>query len=258
MTVPDLTVGDSEKPWLDVAPYQLGDTAAALTLHSPTDTDPTGTSIPLDGGVETVVDGLPVLRFTAVGLTTYPAAGWWVRSWTVTGVGACQPDERFFVAPNPTAGGPLWTPTRERVASYVPSRPLVPTADGSNKDLMTFDATTRPTGAQVDLLIAAAVNWVLSATGDLDATLTETATDCAALRAAGFVELGYPERDDPTKSTANQTSDRLFKQAEQMLRQLVARNESLTGVNPDESGAVFEVAPAYRCTPPALSGVWLL
>ncbi|GAA2346928.1 hypothetical protein [Dactylosporangium salmoneum] len=255
---PDLTTGDSEQPWIDVAPYQVGDTTATLTLHSPADTDPSGTSIPLDGGVETTAGGLQVLRFTTVGLVQYPAPGWWVRSWNVDGVGACQPDERFFVAPNPLAGGPLWTPARARVASYVPSRPLVPAVDGSNVDLMTFDQTTRPTGAQVDQLIADAVNWVTDETGDLDPSLYESATACAAIRAAGFVELGYPERNDPMRSTANNTSDRLLKQADQMLVKLAARNESLTGVDPDDPGAVFEIVPAYRFPPPPVYGDWTL
>lgn len=245
MTIPDLSVGDSEVPRIDVAPYQVASTAATLTSHSPADTDPDGTPVPLNAGVETTVDGVPVLRFTATSAVQYPVAGWWVRGWKVTGVGACEPDERFFVAPNPTAGGPTWTPTRQRVASYVPSRPLVPAADGSNTDLQTWDSTTRPTGGQVDLLIVAAVNWVLAATGDLDETLFETATDCAALRTAAFVELGYPERSDPMKSTANTTSDRLFKQADQMLAALVARNKALTGSDGDDPEAVFEIAPMW-------------
>jgi hypothetical protein len=258
VTIPDLTVGDSEKPWLDVAPYQVGETAATLTLHAPTDTDPAGTSIPLDGGAETTVDGLPVLRFTATVLTTYPVSGWWVRSWTVTGVGACQPDERFFVAPNPTVGGPVWTPTRSRVASYVPSRPLVPAADGSNRDLMTFDATTRPTGGQVDQLIADAVNWVTDETGTLDARLFESATACAAIRAAGFVELGYPERSDPMKATANTTSDRLLKQADQMLERLAARNAALTGADGGTPDPAVALMPLYSFPPAPSWGDQLL
>lgn len=258
MALPDLTVGDWETPYLDVAPYDAG-TAATLTLHSPADTDPAGVDVPLNAGVELVNDeGVAVKRFTALAAVQYPAGGWWVRSWTVTGVGACQPDERYFVAPNPTAGGPAWTPTRERVASYVPSRPLVPAADGSNTDLMTFDSTTRPTGGQVDRLIADAVNWVTDETGTLDAALYESATACAAIRAAGFVELGYPERSDPMKATANTTSDRLFKQAEQMLARLAARNAALTGADGDTPDAVFEAVPAYNVPPAPCWGEQLL
>jgi hypothetical protein len=245
VTIPDLSVGDSERPSIDIAPYQVGSTAATLTVHSPADTDPTGTAVPLDTGVETTVDGVPVLRFTVTAPVQYPVAGWWVRGWQVTGVGACEPDERFFVAPNPTAGGPEWTPNRQRVASYVPSRPLVPAADGSNTDLQTWDSSTRPTGGQVDVIIMDAVNWVLDATGELDSTLYQSANAVAAIRAAAFIELGYPERNDPMKSTANTTSDRLFKQAELMLAALVARNKALTGADGDDPEPVFEIAPMW-------------
>jgi hypothetical protein len=245
VTIPDLSVGDSERPWLDVAPYQVGSTAATLTSHSPADPDATGTAVALDTGVEMVVDAVPVLRFTATAAVQYPVAGWWVRDWKVTGVGAIEPDERFFVAPNPTAGGPVWTPTRQRVASYVPSRPLVPAADGSNTDLMTFGPTTRPTGGQVDVIIMDAVNWVTAATGTLDESLHQSANAVAAIRAAAFIELGYPERSDPMKSTANTTSDRLFKQADQMLAALVARNKAITGADGDDPDPVFEIVPAW-------------
>ncbi|GAA0719882.1 hypothetical protein Drose_06175 [Dactylosporangium roseum] len=257
MTIPDLSVGDWETACLDVAPYDVS-TAVTLTLHSPADPNTTGTPIPVDGGVGlTNDDGKAVKRFTATAVQ-YTVAGWWVRAWNVTGVGACQPDERFFVAPNPLAGGPEWTPSRARVASYVPSRPLVPAADGSNTDLLTFDASTRPTGSQVDVIIMDAVNWVTDSTGDLDKTLHQSANACAAIRAAAFVELGYPERNDPTKDTANQTSDRLFKQADQMLKQLAARNESLTGVDPDDPDAVFEIVPLYSFPPAPAHGDLLL
>ncbi|UWP85880.1 hypothetical protein Dfulv_17175 [Dactylosporangium fulvum] len=248
--IPDLTVGDSERPWIDVHPYEIGSTQATLALHSPDDPDETGTDVPLDSGVEAEVDGLMVLRFAATSLVRYAAPRWWVKSWKIIGVGASEPFERFFVARSPLAGGPEWTPTRARVASYVPSRPLVPAPDGSNVDLMTFDATTRPTGAQVDLHIADAVRWVTDATGELDAVLHESATAVAAIRAAAFVELGYGERDKGMRDTANQTSDRLFKQADQMLAALAARNEALTGVDP----AVFEVMPVYSFPSPSPYG----
>lgn len=154
------------------------------------------------------------------------------------------------------AGGddlPSWSPTLEQVAAYVPGRPLVPQPDGSNADLLTFDTSTRPTASQVTALILAATNWVLAATGALDATLYTTAADCAALRAAAFVELGYPERNDPMRDTANQTSDRLFKQADQMLAALVGRNKAATGSDGDDPDAVFEIVPQYIPAPTAWS-----
>ncbi len=152
----------------------------------------------------------------------------------------------------PAADLPTWAPSLERVAAYVPSRPLAPQADGSNTDLRTFDATTRPTAGQVWLIIADAVGWVTDATGTLDSTVYGSANAVAAIRAAAFVELGYPERNDPMKSTANTTSDRLFKQADQMLAALVARNKAITGSDGDDPDTAFEVLPMWSFdAPPA-------
>jgi hypothetical protein len=224
---------DYVTPHLDVHPYD-GTTSTTLEVRppapavafSPGPCTPTLVSVEI-AGIPTTVQ-----RWTAPPVPTPGPYGWWVLAWTVTGTGSQAPEESVYVPPPPLPGGPVWTPTRSRVASYVPSRPLVPIADGRNIDLMTFDETTRPTGGQVDQLIVDAVNWVTDETGALDGTLYESATACAAIRAAAFVELGYPERNDPMKSTANTTSDRLFKQAEQMLGRLAARNEAITGTDP--------------------------
>jgi hypothetical protein len=246
VTIPDLTVGDSERPWIDVAPYQVGDTAATLTLHSPADIDPAGTDVPLAGGVETVVDGVPVLRFRAAAAVQYPVPSWWVRSWDVTGVGACQPDERFFVAPNPTAGGPEWTPTRERVAAYIPERTVEVNRLSDGQPVLTFTADTRPSARQVDQQIEDAVAWVTTACGDLDTTLFDTARGLAAIRAAGMAEISWPVRDGDINA-----GQALLTQADNGLKALAARNESLTGVDPDDPDAVFEIAPLYSfpCAP---------
>ena len=244
MTIPDLSVGDSEKPSIDIAPYQVGSTAATLTSHSPADTDETGTAVPLGVGVETVADGVPVLRFTATAAVQYPVAGWWVRGWKVTGVGACEPDERFFVAPNPTAGGPTWTPTLAGVADYVPHRTVPAGFESQGSPVNTFTDSTTPPASSVQRIIRRAVSWVLSATGALVTTgeLDEAAQECAALRAAGFVELAA------TPNADRELAADLFKQAEAALKTLVARNEALTGEDPDDPDAVFEIVPAWSCT----------
>lgn len=232
---PDPVPGGTDyiTPTLDVYPYD-GTTSVSLEVRPPSP----AAAFPAGPCTATVVQaeiaGVPtnVQRWTAPPVATPGPYGWWVLAWTVLGTGGGAPEESIFIAPPPIPGGPSWTPTRQRVASYVPSRPLVPVADGRNVDLMTFDETTRPTGGQVDQLIVDAVNWVTDETGALDSSLFESATACAAIRAAAFVELGYPERNDPMKSTANTTSDRLFKQAEQMLARLAARNEAITGTDP--------------------------
>jgi hypothetical protein len=106
--VADLSVGDSDAPFLDVAPYDPIGTTVTLTLHSPADLDPLiGTDIPLAAGVEmSGVDG-PFLRVAVASPVQYPAAGWWVRHWTVTGVGAGVEDDRFYVAASPVAAAPI-------------------------------------------------------------------------------------------------------------------------------------------------------
>lgn len=97
--------------------------------------------------------------------------------------------------PSPTL--PDWAPTREQVAAYIPRRTLVGTTDGYGEALGVFDTSTYPTGVQVDSLISDACNWVLLATGTLDATLETSAAVVAAKYVAAYVELGYPDnRDD--------------------------------------------------------------
>lgn len=236
-------------PYLDVYPYD-GTTAVTLEVRPPGVT-------PYDAGtctsslVTVDIDGVATLvqRWTAPPIATGAPFGWWVLGWTITGTGADAPEDEFYVEPPPEPGGPTWAPTRSRVAAYVPSRPLVQTPDGRNVDLGTWNDDTRPTGRQADILIRDAVNWVLDATGTLDVSLYQSANAVAAIRAAAFIELGYPERSDPMKSTANTTSDRLFKQADQMLAALVLRNKALTGSDGDDPEAVFEIVPMLSFPP---------
>lgn len=236
-------------PFIDVYPYG-GDTDVTLEIRPPGIT-------PYDAGpctptLETVdIAGTPTLvqRWTAPPVEVTTPAGWWVLAWSVTGTGADAPEDLVFVEPAPEPGGPTWTPTRQRVAAYVPSRPLVPTPDGRNLDLGTWTDETRPTGSQADTMIRDAVNWVLDATGTLHETLGQSANACSAVRAAAFIELGYPERDSTGKGVANTTSDRLFKQADAMLLALVGRNKALTGADGDDPDAAFEVMPVYSFPP---------
>lgn len=239
----DLSVGDSDLPFLDVAPYEVGSTAATLTVHSPDDPDANGTVVPVDGGVEMTVDGAPVLRFTATSSVFYDVPKWWVRHWEVTGVGASAEDDRVFVAPSPLAGGPEWTPTRERVAVYIPERTVEINRLSDGQPILTFSADTRPSGRQVDQQIEDAVAWVTTACGDLHADLYESARGIAAVRAAGMAEVSWPVRDGDINA-----GEALLRQADAALKTLAARNESLTGVDPDDPDAVFEIVPPYSCT----------
>lgn len=144
---------------------------------------------------------------------------------------------------------PDWAPDLTHVASYVPGRTLVvSTVDGSNVEVFTFDNSTRPTSGQVIVFIGDAVAWVQSMIGPtLDPSLSALATAVAAVWAAAAVERGYPERESANEKDAQVTAAALFKQADDMLAKLAARNDVLVGENP----AVFEVAPVFSfpCAP---------
>lgn len=250
MAIPDLTVGDWETAYLDVAPYD-DTTAVTLAIHSPADTSLAGTAATVDAGVVLVNDdGVNVKRFTASAVQ-YPAGGWWVRSWQVTGVGASEPDERFFVAPNPTAGGPMWSPTREQVADYIPERTVEIDRLSSGQPVLTFTADTRPSARQVDRQIIGAVGWITTACGDLDDTLHEAASDVAAIRAAGMAEISWPVRDGDISA-----GQALLAQADAGLKSLKERNDLLTvaPVDPDKN----LLLPVYSFPPAPSWGDHLL
>jgi hypothetical protein len=139
-----------------------------------------------------------------------------------------------------------WAPSLVKVADRVPGRTLVKVLDGSNNEVMTFDSTTRPTGASVLRLIDDAVGWVQSVTGAvIDPSLYAAATGCAAVYAAASVELGYPERESANEKDAQALGNALLKQAQDMLTKLAARNDVLVGENPE----VFEAVPMWSFPP---------
>lgn len=157
----------------------------------------------------------------------------------------------------PVAAGsgttPDWTPALWDVADRVPGRTLVKGANGSNVEVMTFSASTRPSDTQVARLITAAVAWVTAVTGPaIDPTLHDLATATAATYTAASVELGYPERQSTNEKDAQALGATLLKQAEAMRKDLATRNDVLIGEEP----AVFEIAPVWSFPPAAPD--WLL
>lgn len=117
-----------------------------------------------------------------------------------------------------------WAPTLEEVADYVPTRTIPTIGVGEQQPLGTFDTTTTPTGAHAQRIIDRAVSWVLARTGAVAESAQGAAKDVAALRAAGLVELAYPDRDaDVNTATA------LLGQADAALDDLVAANLSAGG-----------------------------
>lgn len=230
-------VGDVDIPQLTVTPFD-NTTAATVTVLHPDGTSTTPVTSTADLGH----------TWTATPVTLN-AAGWWVYAWAVTGTGAGAEARRVYVEPNPTAGGPTWTPSRERVASYVPGRTLVGAVDGYGSPIMTFDATTHPAGAAVDRLIADAVAWVELATGPVDLTLYDAATCCAAVYTAYSVELAYP---DNTRDTAVATQ--LYQQAVAMRTDLGLANAAITGHEPEDPAA--HLMPQYSFPSEQVQSPW--
>lgn len=137
------------------------------------------------------------------------------------------------------------SPTLAQVAAYVPSRTLA-VDDTTGTPQGTFSGTTRPTDTQVNLLIVDAVAWVAMKTGNVDASLATAATSVAAIRAAGMVEITWPERDADVN-----TGQTLLDQAEKLRTDLETANEKITGVDP---GSV--ALPAYYSFPDPLEQGW--
>jgi hypothetical protein len=141
---------------------------------------------------------------------------------------------------------PAWAPSTDQVADYVTSRTVTQTV-GAEQPSGTFSASTYPTDTQVNRLIASACDWVLLATGALDPTLTGSATDVAALRTAGMVELSYPDRTNDVT-----TAQALLAQADNALKALVAANLALTGKPPAMANTLL---PVWQM-PDDTSSVW--
>ena len=146
----------------------------------------------------------------------------------------------------PSSTLPEWAPTREQVAAHVPRRTLLGDVNGFGTAVATFTDATTPTGEQCDAIILSACNWVLLVTGTLNAALSTTGADCAALRAAGLVELTWPDnREDLTDG------ELLLKLAESMRKDLAAANITLTGDDPTTDADdvlpvfVFDAATSY-------------
>jgi hypothetical protein len=235
---------DFAVPYLDVYPY---DDTTAVTLE----VRPPGVT-PYDAGtctpslVTVDIDDTPTLvqRWTAPPVPYGAPFGYWVFAWEITGTGADAPEQRFHVPPPPSSGGPTWVPSRARVATYIPERTVEVNRLSGGAPVLDFTDDTRPTSTQVDQQIEDAVGWVTVTCGDVHSDLFEAARGVAAIRAAGMAEISWPVRDGDINA-----GQALLTQADNALKALAARNESLTGVDPDDPDAVFEVVPVFSFPP---------
>lgn len=225
----DLGVGDIETAYLDVTPGD-GTTAGTLTVTDPDGNDSTP-------GVTAGAPAGGTVRLTSAAIT-YDQPGRWLLHWDVTGTGAGAEDVEVYLVTSPVAGGPTWLPGRSRVANHIPNRTLARnpgtyTASGDDYQL-TFDSTTRPSGVQVDRLIADAGNWIATVIPDLAEANYDAASTCAAVWAAAAVERGWPN-DDTSLPRARD----LQALAEQMRADLVRANTATTGTDPADPGSVL-------------------
>lgn len=235
----DVGVGDVEVPYLDITPVD-GTTAATLTVVDPAGAE---TVITATGG--TVQDD--VQRWTADTAVTYAQAGLWLLKWTVTGTGAGAETLQVYVTASPVSGGPTWLPGRSAVARYIPNRTLArnPATYQASGDTYTgtFDATTSPTGSQVDGLIRDGAAWVLGATGSVDSSLHDLAAACAALWAAAAVERAWPKDD-----TSLQRARDLLASAKELRAELAEANDAVA-VDTSDADFGLMVAAAPRAWP---------
>ncbi len=173
-------------------------------------------------------------------------AGRWVASWSVAGTGEGYEPQDVWVSRDPTpAEAAAWRPLLEDVAAYVPSATLVGAVDGYGTVLYTFGdgalgaaTNTHPRASSVQRLITDACSWVLAATGDLDATLADSAKGLASRRAAGWVQYTFVDDADDRAH-----AEKLLAATDAELKTLVGRNAALTGDDPSTSAD--EVLPEF-------------
>lgn len=145
-----------------------------------------------------VVTALPVGSDGPGNYTVQPyigSVGEWLILWTATEPGQV---EAIGIAAVPPGESAVWAPDLRQVAAHIPSRTRSQDYYGSdvNKPLGTFSEATAPTGEEVSRLIDAAVTVVAGTVGRPVAQPAHSlCSTAAALWAAYWVELGWPERD---------------------------------------------------------------
>jgi hypothetical protein len=241
----DLVVGDSDRPYLDVVPADI-DTAVTLQVRKP---DGTTAAVTVTGGALVPIPNTSPQqnsqRWTATTPVVYDQAGHWVLHYTITGTGAGAEDRDVYVVASAAGSGPAWAPGRSRVAAYVPHRTLVRSTTSTTASADTYELTfsdeTRPTGAQVDRLIADGVDWVTAQVTPLNVRSQPVAALVAALWAAVAVERSWPN-DDQSLQRANDMEKRL----DSMLAALIASNLVANGEDDDDDGD-YGLDIAYPC-----------
>jgi hypothetical protein len=187
--------------------------------------------------------------FYAATLTAPVVAGQYTIFWdTGTVSPASTASEDLIVTFSPAVTGPSGvTPTRGDVGSVLRARTR---SDATGNEIGTFDATTRPTGTEVDEYISLAVDDVIlriPAPDDLPDNLARIAKRIATIRAAMFVEIAL-EGDRTTDS------DSVYARLKELYDTGMA---GLNDVLEDTSagGANFRFADMSLTTPTAQSAI---
>lgn len=249
----DLGVGDADLPYLVVEPADVG-TVATLTVTQP---DNTTTAATVVGGALVPIAGTSPTQYwqtwTATTPLVYTQPGRWLLHWDVTGTGMGAEDVEVWVVPNPTAGGPTWTPGLTRVAAYIPRLTVDMSTPGTAVELGTFTTATNPTDTVAQRHIDDAVAEVLAVCGPLPTSLEVLARAVAAQRAAATIQRAYggsrPGEDSLAVAAA------LDARADADLTRLRAAIQDLTDGSAD---GFVAVSPVYSFPAPVPWGDQLI
>lgn len=150
-------------------------------------------------------------------------------------------------ATTPAASLPAWAPSLAEVADHIPGRTR-PTAEWPATDALagTFTDATTPTRTQAGRLISRACAWVATRLGPvINSRVYRLAGEAAALRAAYWVEVAYPERDADLT-----VYDRLRAEAEAALDLASSSNVEIGGDDPTPGGLDDLSSFAFPARPP--------
>jgi hypothetical protein len=184
---------------------------------------------------------------TRLSLGTFQAApflsatGEWVL--TFTAVGPADVHEVAIFA-KPVGETAPWAPDLRKVGSHIPSR----TRDEvTNDPLGTFTETTNPSGRQVDSIIASAVAAVAGMVGrPIVAAAFPLCETAAALWAAYWTELAFPERDSDVSVYARLRDDALL-----LTKSAAEVNQGAGGGTVDPPGEDDIIGLSSYCFPAA-------
>jgi hypothetical protein len=236
--------------------YDVGETAF-ITIYTTdaagaaadADSPPAATLTAVTAGT---VTSPPVLH-PGVGAYTVaaplPVQDEYVLRVTATVGGSTRVDVRRLAALPTTSSValPAWAPSLTDVADHIPTRTR-PTADWGASDAMagTFTPDTTPTREQAARIIRRACAWVEAQVGaPVDPGAYQAASVAAALRAAYWVEIGYPERDADVT-----VYDRLAVDADAATATALRINIAAGGPDPEPGGVDDLVTFAFPDPPP--------